>query len=118
MREGNSEQGHDITIAIRSSPSRNGSRIDLIEPARSPQLRTMAASAGWRGGPSKREPGSRRFNTRTALLSIIAASPLAMAQNCISLSGSTQCPAFSSASISTDSALVGFLYVLSHPAGM
>jgi hypothetical protein len=35
-----------------------------------------------------------------------------MAQSCISLSGSTQCSAFSSASISTDSTLVGFLYVL------
>jgi len=49
-----------------------------------------------------------RINTKTALLSILAAAPVAMAQNCISLSGSTQCPAFQSASISTDSTVAGF----------
>lgn len=32
-------------------------------------------------------------------------------QNCISLSESTECPAFSAASISTDATLVGLLYV-------
>lgn len=34
-----------------------------------------------------------------------------MSETCISLAGSTTCPAFASASISTDSTLVGFLYV-------
>lgn len=35
----------------------------------------------------------------------------AMAERCISLQGSTTCPSFQSASISTDSTLVGFLCV-------
>jgi len=59
-------------------------------------------------GPSKRKQRSTGFNTKTVLLGALAAVPGAMAQNCISLSGSTQCPAFDSASISTDSTLVGF----------
>ncbi|PVH82089.1 hypothetical protein DL98DRAFT_548106 [Cadophora sp. DSE1049] len=59
-------------------------------------------------GPSKRKQRSTGINTKTVLLGALAAVPGAMAQNCISLSGSTQCPAFDSASISTDSTLVGF----------
>ena len=43
------------------------------------------------------------------LWSILAAAPSAMAQSCISLSGSTTCPAFSSASISTNPTLIGLL---------
>ena len=112
MREENLELGNDT--AIQSPPRRNGAPFELIEPSQSPRLPTMASSGGSGGGSSiTRRQGSTRFNTRTALLSILAAAPVAMAQDCISLSGSTQCPAFSSASISTDSTLVGFLYVLS-----
>ncbi|KUJ16145.1 uncharacterized protein LY89DRAFT_697426 [Mollisia scopiformis] len=55
-----------------------------------------------------------RLNTRTALLSLLAAAPGAMAETCISLSGSTQCSAFSSASISIDSTLVGFFPFLQY----
>ena len=111
MREENPEPGNDTTIQL--APFRNGAPFELIKSSRSPRLRTMAWRSGSGDCSSKREQGSRGFNTRTTLLSILAASPVAMAQNCISLSGSTQCPAFSSASISTDSTLVGFLYVLS-----
>lgn len=53
-----------------------------------------------------------RINSKAALVALLAMVPGAMAQDCISLKGSTQCPAFSSASISTDSSLFGFLYVL------
>ena len=112
MREENLELGNDTTIQL--SPPRNGPLLELIETSRSPRLRTMASRGGSGVCSSKRERGSKGFNTRIALLSILAASPVAMAQNCISLSGSTQCSAFSSASISTDSTLVGFLYVLWH----
>jgi hypothetical protein len=109
MREENLEQAHDT--AVQSSPSSNGPQCDLIEFPQSPRLRTMASSVGNTVGSSKRYRGARGFKTRTALLSVLAAaSPVAMAENCISLSGSTECPAFSSASISTDSTLVGFLY--------
>ncbi|KAH6676434.1 hypothetical protein B0J14DRAFT_615957 [Halenospora varia] len=58
---------------------------------------------------SRRRQRSAGFNTRTALLSVLATAPVAMAQSCISLQGSTQCPAFSAASISaTDSTLLGY----------
>jgi hypothetical protein len=53
--------------------------------------------------------------TKTAvLLSVLAASlPVAMAQqNCVSLRGSSTCPAFSAASINTN--LTGDLYVYPH----
>lgn len=51
------------------------------------------------------------LNKTTAALAVLAASvPAAMAQqNCVSLQGSSACPAFSSASISTN--LTGQLYV-------
>jgi hypothetical protein len=39
--------------------------------------------------------------------------PTAMAQNCVSLANSKQCPAFSAASVSTDTALVGLFPFLS-----
>lgn len=41
----------------------------------------------------------------------LVGSAVDMSETCISLAGSTSCPAFASASISTDSTLVGFLYV-------
>ena len=50
---------------------------------------------------------------RTALLSLMSASPVAMAA-CISLRGSNMCPAFEAASVSTDSFVVGLLYVHIH----
>lgn len=53
------------------------------------------------------------FNLRTLLLPLLSASPAAMAA-CISLQGSTACSAFQSASVSTDPAIVGLLYVLPH----
>lgn len=49
---------------------------------------------------------------KVLVFSVLASIPTAMAA-CISLQGSTTCPAFQSASVSTDSTLVGFLYVLS-----
>ncbi|PIA88615.1 hypothetical protein CB0940_06890 [Cercospora beticola] len=57
-----------------------------------------------------------RIAPATALCALLAASiPSAMAQNgCISLAGSTACPAFSSASISTDSSIVGLFPFLSN----
>ncbi|KAG9237345.1 hypothetical protein BJ875DRAFT_160249 [Amylocarpus encephaloides] len=73
------------------------------------------------GGARRRKDGSRSskrkngpwgvgLNTKTvALLSILATAPTAMAQSCISLSGSTECPAFSAASISTtDTTVTGY----------
>jgi hypothetical protein len=116
MREESSHQGYDNTVQLL--PSRYGPpSFKLIDSSPSPhRLRIMPSAAAGRGdrGSSKQRPGfMKRFNTRTALLSILAITPGAMTQSCIPLAGSTQCPAFSSASISTDSTLVGFLYVVS-----
>ena len=110
MREENPEQAHDS--ALQSSPASHGRQwCDLTKLLQSsPRLQAMASTVGNGPAPSKRDRASRGFNTRTALLFMLAASPVAMAQNCISLSGSKECPAFSSASISTDDTLVGFLY--------
>ena len=41
----------------------------------------------------------------------LIAIPCAMAENCVSLAASTQCPAFNGSSISTDSTLTGLLCV-------
>lgn len=110
MREENPERGHESTIQL--SPSYNASCDDIAEASESLQAPAMASRRGGDGGrSSKRKQRSMGLNTRTALLSILATAPAAMAQNCISLSGSTQCPAFNASSISTDSTLVGLLYV-------
>jgi hypothetical protein len=58
-------------------------------------------------GRPKRSKGG--LNKTAALLILLGAVPATMARSCIPLSGSTTCPAFSSASISTDSTLVGLL---------
>jgi hypothetical protein len=112
MREESSEKGNNSTIQL--SPSYNASPFDLMQDSESPRNSPMDMPArGGRGNcSSKRKQRSMGLNTRTALLSVLAAAPGALAQNCISLAGSTQCSAFSSASISTDSTLVGFLYVV------
>jgi hypothetical protein len=60
----------------------------------------------------KRKQRTMTLNAKKALLSLLATAPTALAQSCVSLSSSTECPAFGSASISTaDPTLRGFLYV-------
>ncbi|KAG9241565.1 hypothetical protein BJ878DRAFT_427855 [Calycina marina] len=70
----------------------------------------MAVDGG-RCCQSQRKDRSRAtlFN-KTALLSLfaVAVAPLTLAETCIPLSGSTQCPAFQTSSISVNSTLVGF----------
>lgn len=52
-------------------------------------------------------------NRRRWIWALVAtALPAAMAQNCVSLAGSTQCSAFNTSSISTDSTLTGLLSVV------
>jgi hypothetical protein len=71
------------------------------------------ASTGCRDRRSGRR--GARPSTRAVILSLLSSSPTAMAR-CISLKGSTTCPAFENASVSLDSTLIGFLYVLSRLA--
>lgn len=76
-------------------------------------------SEDMRSTTPQRSCGRKPLQTRRRLIYTLAATaiPSAMAQNCVSLAGSTQCPAFNSSSISTDSTLTGLLLVLSfvHP---
>jgi hypothetical protein len=64
---------------------------------------------------NKRARRAGRIGKGSVLLSILAATPTAMAATCIPLAGSTTCSAFSSASVSLDSTLIGFLYVFELP---
>ncbi|KAL2070746.1 hypothetical protein VTL71DRAFT_13772 [Oculimacula yallundae] len=110
MWEDIEEKGHDSSFQL--SPPNNGVFDMIAEDLSMEQSQGPIMPAPSRGGratgPSKRKQRSAGFNTKTLLLGALAAVPGAMAQNCISLAGSTQCPAFSQASISTDSTLVGF----------
>lgn len=62
------------------------------------------------------DPGHRFMKMKPLILLVFLASLSApsLAQSCISLSGSTQCPGFNSSSISTSPALTAQLYVF-HP---
>jgi len=91
----------------------------LFHYATLPEIRgssepSALGSMAGEGGRSRRRGIARKqrpsaINTRTAMLSLLAAAPLALAQDCIPLTGSTQCSAFQTASISVNSDLVGFL---------
>ena len=65
----------------------------------------------------KLRPGKRRTNRRLGVsycaVATLAILPSTIAQNCISLSGSSECRAFSGASVSTDSTLTGLFPFLS-----
>ncbi len=65
---------------------------------------------GRRRTRSSSRRGRQQRGARAVLVAALAASPVAMA-SCISLQGSTMCPAFASASISTDGFVAGRLYV-------
>ena len=71
------------------------------------------------GGPVSEDKRRRRRRTTrggasTAVYALLASSiPSSVAQNCVSLAASTQCPAFSSASVSTNNDLVGLFPFLS-----
>ncbi|KAI9670464.1 MAG: hypothetical protein M1829_004787 [Trizodia sp. TS-e1964] len=69
-----------------------GGQLDISDPSKS---------------PNPRRPGSSALKP-ALLLALLASSacPAAMAQSCISLAGSTMCPAFNQSSISTNQGLV------------
>ena len=114
MYEGKLEMTHEFTVATMPCPildnegtgdkiakplaSRNRSRIGTVS--------RIASKDGTRNHSSRRR--KQRSSTKAVLLSILASTPLAMA-DCVSLQGSSQCPAFTSSSI--DNTLTGLLYV-------
>ncbi|PQE23914.1 SH3 domain-containing protein [Rutstroemia sp. NJR-2017a WRK4] len=119
MIEENLENIHDRTLtAIHTSTSSNeasyGHSIKPLKsfPNRRRTMTNVVSKDVIRGASSRRKQGSVKRSTRAALLSILATSPLAMAQNCVSLRGSTQCPAFTSSSV--DTTLTGLFPFLSY----
>lgn len=118
MREDSAEQAHggssSTTFHLARAQPDDGVALDMVERRGEARASTMPAPCerGRPTGPSNRlRRGSAGVNTRTVLLSALATLPGAMAQSCISLSGSTQCPAFPSASISTGPDVAGLLSV-------
>ncbi|KAI9053084.1 hypothetical protein LZ554_003353 [Drepanopeziza brunnea f. sp. 'monogermtubi'] len=110
MKEDILEQGHDTTIPL--CQPHNGDFDMKKVPQRESRGPPIPAKRGARGSIPSSSPCPRKqrhtgVNTTSVLLFALATVPVAMAQSCISLAGSTQCPAFTSASISTDSSLVG-----------
>ena len=108
------EHSHDLAITLKSQPA-----LAIAAPAGERHSPQRVSSAIALQPPTPRNPTSRSSrrssamsqpSVRTVLLSLISASPAAMAA-CISLEGSTACSAFQSASISTDSFVLGLLYV-------
>jgi len=110
-----SEDGHASGAVTTQQITAN--RSELAEAS---DALPMTARAGNRsefnmGAPIGRQSSGRRRefrrpSTKGVLLSLLSVSPAAMAA-CIPLQGSTACSAFQSASVSTDSYLVGLLYV-------
>lgn len=98
--------------AVEVSSFYDGSQVERAQSPETLRRSTMLTHTSRTNRASSRKQRSIPLNTRTALISILAIAPGTMAQNCISLSGSTECPAFSNASISTDSTLAGYLYVI------
>lgn len=107
------ERGHDFAAAVR----RQARRVPENQDANL-DMGSMPLSCSQQSSPSgftpssspKRSRPTNQLNIRTLLLSLLSASPTAMAA-CIPLQGSAACSAFQSASVSTDPAVVGLLYV-------
>lgn len=113
---------HEYGSAVRQEPSEclgtafGEAPIDAVRGERPPGKAETAIGQI----PSGRRRTGHRLGTKRILLSLLSTAPSAMAA-CVSLQGSTACPAFQSSSVSTtDEHLVGLLYVqildsLCHP---
>jgi hypothetical protein len=84
------------------------------EGLRSPMADEDASSRLWRTRRRRRRQEHTSSHATTLACAVLASTlPTTMAQSCISLADSTQCPAFSAASISTNSNLTGLFPFLS-----
>lgn len=113
------DSDHTFTTTYFSIPKNENHHCDnsiSYEPLKPSPSQTMAKVISKdRKGLNNRSKRKQRWTgslTKAAVISILASVPLAIA-DCISLSDSTQCPAFTSASIDTN--LTGLLYVLTSP---
>ena len=107
------ELNHDIGPILRQDPLANSEIQVSNTPAalrRGPPRQNLEPKMEAERSQPARRRARTRLGMRTAFLSLLSTSPTAMAA-CVSLQGSTKCPAFQSSSVSTSSFLVGLLYV-------
>lgn len=108
------EHSHDFEASLIPQPHLATAAVDAQQDATQPasvaSTGPSLASNFTMSRSSSRSSTKAQPSVRTVLLSLISASPAAMAV-CIPLQGSTACSAFQAASVSTDSFLVGLLYV-------
>lgn len=114
MKEERDRRGHIRNYSISSRQNEDvGGKINTTKATGCYEMAKEGSKSTAGVTPSgKRERRTGGLKKAAALMTLFAAAPAAMAESCISLSGSTTCPAFSSASISTDSTMIGLLYVL------
>jgi hypothetical protein len=110
---------HDLDIALTghlplASAAADGKQSVPSRASPTTISRRPSSLTGTMNRPPCKSGAKAQFSLKATVLSLIAASPTAMAA-CISLQGSTTCPAFQSASVSTDPVVVGLLYVLFLP---
>jgi hypothetical protein len=108
------EHSHDLAIPVKqrlplATAALHGEQHSP-RPASSASARLSSTPKVSMRAPSSRRSATAQPSVKSILLSLISASPAAMAA-CVPLKGSTTCPAFQSASVSTDSFMVGLLYV-------
>ncbi|KAI2624210.1 hypothetical protein GGR54DRAFT_565960 [Hypoxylon sp. NC1633] len=96
-----------VIVTLNKSPRRNSDTSDRVKQA--------MAMASPRSKSGRRAIGPAGWMSKAVVLSILAATPGAMAQEkCVSLTNSTACPAFQSASVSTNDFLKGLFPFLAY----
>jgi hypothetical protein len=103
-------------LSTRHPRTRTYSRLTMRPSLRSDRLRDpqeLDRSCSPERASRRQKHGSAKMKTAALLSVLVASVPVSMAQqNCVSLRGSSTCPAFSAASINTN--LTGDLYVQPH----
>ena len=103
-----------LDVGVEWSRSRGDGRKGGVNRTTGVDGGAIAECGATQRNLSQRRRRTARVGASTAVCALLASSiPSAMAQNCISLAQSTQCPAFSAASISTNSDLAGIWPFLS-----
>jgi len=110
------EDSHEFSTVVTYQTTANptkptGVREPLLSIANGGDRPTLEVDAAIGRQSTGRRRGFRPPSTKAILASLLSASPAAMAA-CVPLQGSKACSAFQSSSVSTDSFLVGLLYVV------
>ncbi|KAI1103095.1 hypothetical protein F4804DRAFT_333592 [Jackrogersella minutella] len=108
---------HAFSAPVIAISDTNSGRncVRSLASKRSEDAERDAAMASSRPRSSRRATNRLGWMTKTAFLSMLSAAPVSMAQDkCIPLTGSTNCPAFQSASVSTSSYVTGLFPFLQY----